>query len=219
MNLAERFITRGTIQAAERISRRTHRIRIGCRPLDRAPGQQIRVHTGGLLSPRRTYTVWEHDGSSLELRVWEHVGDGPGIRWARSVRVGDDALFGPPEGRFVPRSGAYHLFAGEETASVAFGPMLRALPEPATVYGVVEVDEPDDRLRWQYRHGAPAASAQSLVRAVQRLDLPDESGVAYLAGEARTVQAIALHLVRERGWPRRAISTRPFWTPGKKGME
>ncbi|MEO3828389.1 SIP domain-containing protein [Actinomadura sp. B10D3] len=39
------------------------------------------------------------------------------------------------------------------------------------------------------------------------------------AGEARTVQAVRAHLVRERGWPRRSVLVKPFWTPGKRGME
>jgi NADPH-dependent ferric siderophore reductase len=59
----------------------------------------------------------------------------------------------------------------------------------------------------------------SLVAAVEGLDLPAEPGRAYVAGEARTVQAVRQHLVRERGWPRRSVLTKPFWTPGKRGME
>ncbi len=54
-------------------------------------------------------------------------GDGPGARWARAVRPGQEVLFGKPEGPLVVRPAPYHVFAGEETASVAFGPMLAAL--------------------------------------------------------------------------------------------
>jgi NADPH-dependent ferric siderophore reductase len=43
--------------------------------------------------------------------------------------------------------------------------------------------------------------------------------VAYLAGEARTIQAVSQHLVRERGWPRRSIRAKPFWAPGKAGLD
>jgi len=76
-----------------------------------------------------------------------------------------------------------------------------------------------DEVTWHYRGGAPAASSASLVAAVRELNLPAEPGSAYLAGEARTVQAIGQHLVRERGWPRRAIRSKPFWTPGKTGLD
>jgi NADPH-dependent ferric siderophore reductase len=43
--------------------------------------------------------------------------------------------------------------------------------------------------------------------------------MAYLAGEARTIQLIRCHLVEERHWPQRNVRTKPFWTPGKKGLD
>lgn len=155
----------------------------------------------------------------------DHDGDGPGARWARTARPGQEVWFGRPEGGFVTRPAPYHLFVGEETASAAFGPMLRALSPSEEVYAVVEVDAEGDRLpllgavNWIFRHGAPAASSASLVTAVRELRLPQRPGVAYVAGEARTVQAVRGHLVRDRGWPRRAVVTKPFWTPGRKGMD
>lgn len=133
-------------------------------------------------------------------------------------------LFRGPEGGFVTRPAPYHVFAGDETAAPAFAPMIRALPEGG-VYAVVEVDAPADRLSlpdpviWRYRDGASPVASDGLVAAVRDLDLPDEPGIAYVAGEARTVQAVRAHLVRDRGWPRRAVLTKPFWTPGKTGMD
>ena len=219
--LADRLFVRGKVEDVDQITGRMRRITIAAPGLSWTPGQQIRVTADGLLT-RRTYSVWDYDGSSLQLCVLDH-GDGPGARWARSVRPGDEVVFGGPEGTFTPRpSSPYHVFAGEETAAVAFGPMLRALGD-APVYGAVEVDTPEDRLpldlTWCYRQGVPAASSATLVAAVRDLALPDEPGTAYVAGEARTVQAVRDHLVRERGWPRRSVLTKPFWTPGKKGME
>jgi NADPH-dependent ferric siderophore reductase len=43
--------------------------------------------------------------------------------------------------------------------------------------------------------------------------------VAYVAGVARTIQAVRNAFVHERRWPRKAIRTKPFWTPGKRGLE
>jgi NADPH-dependent ferric siderophore reductase len=73
-------------------------------------------------------------------------------------------------------------------------------------------------VRWHYRHGRSAAASATLLRAVQDTGLP-QPGTAYLAGEARTIQALRSHLVHERGWPRQSVITKPFWTPGRKGME
>ena len=218
--LIDRLFVRGTVTTTEPVTPRMRRITIAAPGLEWTPGQHVRVAADGLLT-RRTYSVWDYDGSALELRVLEH-GEGPGARWARAVRPGQEVVFGRPEGTLVTRPSPYHVFAGEETAAVAFGAMLRALGD-APAYGVIEAGTPADRLpvdlTWRFREGAPAASSATLVEAVRALDLPDAPGTAYVAGEARTVQAVRDHLVRERGWPRRSVVTKPFWTPGKKGME
>lgn len=98
--------------------------------------------------------------------------------------------------------------------------MLRALPPSAIVHGVILADGPGDRLplahahrlRWTYR-------PDDLVDALRSLALPDAPGTAYLAGEARACQEMRGHLVRERGWPRRAVVVKPFWTPGRRGLD
>ncbi|NUR93357.1 MAG: siderophore-interacting protein, partial [Nonomuraea sp.] len=155
-----------------------------------------------------------------------HGGDAPGASWVRSARVGEEVSFTRPDGGFVVRGDApYHLFVGEETASVAFGAMLWGLAPRAAVFGVVEADAPDDHLPLPRtlervcRAGASAERSEVLVEAVRKLALPEGAGVAYLAGEARTIQAVRGHLVRERGWNRRDVRTKPFWTPGRKGMD
>ncbi|SHF72446.1 NADPH-dependent ferric siderophore reductase, contains FAD-binding and SIP domains [Jatrophihabitans endophyticus] len=201
------------------------------------PGQHVRLQVAAapgavdwLVGTLRTYSVWDHHDDALELLVFDH-GDGPGAAWARTARPGDELRLLGPEGRFVTAPAAHHLFVGEETAQVAYGPMLRALPADAVVFGRLEVDGPDERLdlgadgiprhdvEWSYRGGRSAASAQPLVDAVRALDLPPEPGIAYLAGEAHTIQLVRRHLVEERQWPRRNVRTKPFWTPGRTGLD
>jgi NADPH-dependent ferric siderophore reductase len=65
----------------------------------------------------------------------------------------------------------------------------------------------------------PAASSQTLLQSLTQLQLPSEPGTAYLAGEARTIQMLRRHLITERRWPRQAIRTKPFWTPGRRGLD
>jgi NADPH-dependent ferric siderophore reductase len=230
------FSVTGTVTQLEPIARRMVRIRIEgdeVSALEYVPGQHVRVHVADLRDPRswlrprdllRTYSVWQHD-DGIELCVLDHGGDGPGEQWARGVHVGDSVTFNKPEGHFVLRESGYHVFAGDETAAVAFGAMLRALPPAVPACGIVEADEPADRLpigdqlTWEYRNGRSAAASPSLLDAFTRLELPDEPGTAYLAGEARTVQSLRRHLVADRGWPRQAVLTKPFWTPGKRGLD
>jgi NADPH-dependent ferric siderophore reductase len=228
--LIGQFFRTGQVTDVRPVAARMRRITLAVPGLAWVPGQQVRVCVGNIAAPaswldglRRTYSVWDYDGALLQLCVLDH-GDGPGARWARSVQAGDEVLLSPPEGALVIRPAAHHLLVGEETAAVAFGPLLRALGEQPW-RAVVEVDARGDRLplpdevSWHYRAGAPAASSAALVAAVRELDLPAEPGSAYIAGEARTVQAIGQHLIRERGWPRRAIRAKPFWTPGKTGLD
>lgn len=58
----------------------------------------------------------------------------------------------------------------------------------------------------------------SLPEVVRRL-APEPGGVEYVAGEARAARAVRKVLVQEAGWDRRAVLTKPFWTPGKRGTE
>lgn len=239
--LLDLMFVRGRVEHVRPGPGRMRWIRVGGVPgLDWTPGQQVRVHVADITSARtwvsgavrhalRTYSVWDYDAFSgaVELCVMEHEAGGPGTRWARDASPGQEVVFGRPEGTFGLRPAAYHLFAGEETASVPFGAMLRVTPRGEPVHGVIEISRPEDRLplpradelTWRYRGGASAADSAGLVDAVRELKLPAEPGIAYVAGEARTVQAVRAHLVRERGWPRKSVLVKPFWTPGKRGME
>ncbi len=223
--LIDRFFVRGEVDEVTVLNERMLGVGItgpAVRGLSWTPGQHIRVQVGGTgpLGALRTYSVWAYDGERIQLRIYLH-GNGPGSDWARRVRAGDEVVFLTPRGDFVTRPASYHVFAGEDTASVAIGAMLRSLTEP--VYGVIEADRPEHLLDLPlpsvFRHGAPAAGSELLVEAVAALDLPDEPGIAYVAGEARTCQAVRRHVVTDRGWPRRSVVTKPFWTPGRRGMD
>ncbi|MEU4241250.1 siderophore-interacting protein [Actinoplanes sp. NPDC026619] len=239
--LLDRLLLAARVHAVEQLGPRLRLITLtgpSLGGLAWVPGQHVRLQVAAgpsavdwLVGTLRTYTVWNHLDQTIELIAVDH-GDGPGAAWSRTVRAGDQLMLLKPQGSFVTdASAAYHLFAGEETAQVAYGPMLRALSAEARVFARLEVDSPEDRIEltpgqnpnwdldWDYRHGRSAASAPTLVAAVRRLDLPPEPGVAYLAGEARTIQLIRRHLVDERGWPRRNVRTKPFWTPGRKGLD
>jgi NADPH-dependent ferric siderophore reductase len=241
----DRWVQHAVVERVEDVTRRMRRVTLVGEDLtghDWKPGQQVRVmfkdptHLRFWLSPRefgdasRTYSLWDYDADAgrYELVVLDHHGDGPGARWIRDVRSGDLIAVGPPEGKFLPRiPSPYHLFVGEETAAVCFGAMLGALGARERVVGAVQADAPEDHLELprggdlvRVERGAASASPSAvLVEAVRSLTLPDGAGTAYLAGEAKTIQAVRRHLLDERGWTRTSILTKPFWTPGKRGLE
>ncbi|MCT9007587.1 siderophore-interacting protein [Streptomyces rhizosphaerihabitans] len=220
----DRLMLQGTITEAEPVAARMRRLRIegpALAGLDPRPGQQVRILVDGTLT-RRTYSVWRYDPSgAVELCVLDHAEAGPGARWGQSARTGDTVRLGKPEGSFVLRpDAAHHVFVGDETASVAFGAMLAALHEGKAVSGCVETQTPGDRLPVPHagRLDWSLRGTISLPDAVRRLN-PPPGGIAYVAGEARTVQQVKRTLVQDAGWDRRAVLTKPFWAPGKRGLE
>jgi NADPH-dependent ferric siderophore reductase len=234
--LGDRLLLHAPVLSVDQMAARMTRIRLDTAGLAISgwiPGQQVRVAVGDAPAPRnpkdwifgqmRTYSIWKRTPDRLDLAVLDH-GDGPGAQWARHARPGELVAFTRPQGTLAAQPSGSHLLIGEETAAVAFGAILRSLPVSQHTLTIIEASEPGDQLplpgdvRWHYRHGRSAASSASLLRAVRDTDLPGP-GTAYLAGEARTIQALRSHLIRDRGWPRSAIITKPFWTPGKKGME
>jgi NADPH-dependent ferric siderophore reductase len=228
---------------AEAVAPRLRRVRLGGEGLvglPWTPGQQVRIVVADrLLGPElltrdalRTYSVWQCDAArgTLDLCILLH-GDGPGCRWARTVAVGAPvAVFGPKGSFVLDPTAPHHVFAGEETATVAIGAMLAALPPNAEAIACLEADAPEDApplpgdgarrvVHRVLRRGRPAGPQSGLLDAVRALVLPTAPGVAYVAGEAAACVALRNHFVRERGWPRGRVRVKPFWSPGKKGLE
>ncbi|GAA1877462.1 siderophore-interacting protein [Asanoa iriomotensis] len=225
MAVFDRFFLRATVADNAALTDRMRAIRLtgdGLRGLTWLPGQHVRVNVTPpgrwLRNPgdaRRTYSIWNLDPGRgvLDLAVLDH-GDGPGSAWARTTGPGDEVTLSRPEGRLTLRSTASHVFAGDETAAVPFAAMLRALPDDAPAMGVLatagdEIPLPR-KLTW-VRSG-------QLLDAVRALELP-AVGTVYIAGEARDCQAVSQHFRSDRGWPRSALVIKPFWTPGRRGMD
>ncbi|GAB1816049.1 siderophore-interacting protein [Mycobacterium sp. MUNTM1] len=233
-----------TVSEIETLTPRMRRIRFRgprLQGLTWTPGQQVRLKVESLRESwsrlhaypvLRTYSIYDADPDlgTLDIVMFDHDGDPkaatPAGRWATATSIGDHAHVTRPQGNLVIRHDApYHVFAGEETASVAFAAMLRSMPPTAEVYGVIEAATDADRLPLARplttveRGDASAANSAVLADALRSLPLPDHPGIAYLAGEARTIQALRKILITERGWDRRQIRTKPFWTPGRTGME
>ncbi len=230
---ARRILLRsGSIIAVQDLTPRMRHIRISVPSLISSqlpPSQHVRINAKADGFTLRTYSIrgFNSEDGTIDLYTLLH-GEGPGSQWASAVRVGDQVeLLGPKSTLAVIPDAPYYLFAGEETAAVAIHAMLEALPEQTTVIGYLETTLPGEEipytgahaLPWLYRKDAAAATSAILIEAVRALTLPDSAGVAYLAGEARTCQAIRAYLLKEKNWPRTAIRVKPFWTPGKTGLD
>ncbi len=184
--LIDNFLLTATVASAQRLTGRMHAITLAGQALADLtvlPGQQVRIQVGSpnalvdrLVGALRTYSIWDYGDDRLELRIFDH-GEGPGAEWARNAKPGDQVQVGKPQGTFVTRNSPYHLFVGDETASAAFGPMIRNLGQGSEVYSVVEADTEAERLPipdavWVMRNGRPATRSAELVAVVAQLNLP-----------------------------------------------
>lgn len=153
-----KHISEGTVSAVEKISALMLRICILSDSLDKllySPAQHVRIQINDPLSLRglfrpsetlRSYTIWEFlpQEHAFELCIHLYGGDGIGQNWARNVKASDAVTFWGPMGDFVITSASYYLFIGEETASIAFGSMIRSLSMETKIYGVLESNSPED---------------------------------------------------------------------------
>ncbi|NUS89940.1 MAG: siderophore-interacting protein [Streptomyces sp.] len=159
--------------------------------------------------------------------------DGPASRWAVRARPGDRAmLLGPvaPDNGgvdFRPPPGTdWVLIAADETALPAVAGILEWLPAGIGAKVWIEVQhaedlqqlptEADAEIVWLVRDGADPTGPRSalLLDGVRDAALPEGTPYAWIAGEAGTVRALRRHLVRERGYDRKAVTFTGYWRLG-----
>ena len=192
------------------------------------PGQDVMlmVAVDGDRPVRRRYTIRAAEASRrlLTLDVVRH-GEGPGERWVRSARPGDQIEGIGPRGKIFLAEGAdWHLFAGDESSLAAVFAMASALPggTPGTV--ILEVPEPADeqdldvaadvKLHWLHRAGAPAGDPAALAAALSSVSLPPGRGHVYLFGEAKVVLRLR-EVAAERGLSGDEVSAKAYWGRGR----
>src|ERR1700687_3251338 len=144
------------------------------------PGQDVMlmVAVDGDRPVRRRYTIRAAEASRrrLTLDVVRH-GEGPGERWVRSARPGDQIEGIGPRGKIFPADGAdWHLFAGDESSLAAAFAMVGSLPRGAAATVILEVPELADQqerdaaadvsMRWLPRAGGPAGKPDALAAAL-----------------------------------------------------
>ncbi|HEY5988506.1 MAG TPA: siderophore-interacting protein [Streptosporangiaceae bacterium] len=192
------------------------------------PGQDMMLMVGveGDRPVRRRYTIQALGPGRplLTLGIVRHD-DGPGERWVRAARPGDQIEGIGPRGKIFPAQDAdWHLFAGDFAALPAFFAMAGSLPHGVRATVILEVPGPDDEqslasaadadLIWLHRLGRSLGDASALVGAVTAVPLPPGPGHAYLAGEAKVVLALREALA-ERGLAADQISAKAYWGLGK----
>jgi NADPH-dependent ferric siderophore reductase len=179
----------------------------------------------------RAYTVRAQRKDELDVDFALHGDGGPASRWARAARPGDRVtLLGPAVADnksvcFRPPEGTnWVLLSGDETALPAVAAILESLPAGTRAKVFLQVPEAGDvtelatgadaEVTWLIRAHESRHRADAAVDAVRSADLPGGRPYAWIAGESGTVRALRRHLVRERDFPRGAVTFSGYWRLG-----
>ncbi|WP_030624449.1 siderophore-interacting protein [Streptomyces sclerotialus] len=161
----------------------------------------------------------------------EEGSSGPAGRWAAAARPGDRlSILGPvveDNGGvdFRPPQGTdWILLSGDETALPAIANILEWLTPGTKAKVWIEVEHAADRqelpsfadadITWLVREESAADRTERMVDAVRDAELPEGVPYAWIAGESGTVKALRRHLVKERGFDRRAVKFTGYWRRG-----
>jgi NADPH-dependent ferric siderophore reductase len=214
------------VAAIDDITPHMRRIQLTGPALDRftcLPGQDLSLgfnRDGAAVRRRYTIRRFDRDRHLIELDILLH-GDGPGMRWAQTVKPGAAIEAIGPRGKITLAHDAdWHLFAGDATAVPAALAMMEALPPLTPARAFLQIDGPEDRqsfpdgpsrvIHWHYDPSDATALPASLTDA----ELPPGRGHAYLAGEVSLVLALKSTLLA-RGWEAELVSSKAYWNRGR----
>jgi ferric-chelate reductase (NADPH) len=190
------------------------------------PGQHIRVAVGTGMT-LRTYTPmsWDVEKGRTQLLVFLH-GDGPGCCWARGAKEGDACEFmGPSRSLTLPTSDEPLALFGDETCfGLAFA-LQYVLQAKGTKF-FFEVSNPDESRQALQIIGIHEATLVARVTdgggllsvAEEMSRLASDDHQCALTGNALSIKRVKTAL-KEIGTKPLPVSVKPYWAPGKTGLD
>jgi NADPH-dependent ferric siderophore reductase len=194
-------------------------------------GQKVQVSMGSGMTAR-TYTPmsWDAGNGRTRLLTFSH-GDGPGSRWASSLREGDTCQFFGPR-RSLDLSGPNS--AGLEQPVVLFGDetsfgLAAALRECPQAHGAIHVFEVSD-----VAESRPVLEAIGLGQATLIERIAGDAHLAAAEAEVLRLAARAMHFVltgkalsiqrvsralKAAGVGSSRVKTKAYWAQGKIGLD
>jgi ferric-chelate reductase (NADPH) len=198
------------------------------RGVEWTPGQAVQFYLGNLI--KRAYTPMDIDASigSAWFLFYLH-GGGPGSRWAAKLEAGNVCQVMRPKNSLDFKIGTEDvIFFGDETSLAAAQALQGCRGTASGYWSVLEVTAMDaaqavvdrlalDRLTLIEKQDGEAHLDAVLAELTgQATGLQSPQWV--FTGQARSIQMLRKSLqVRGSGLPRNKV--RPYWSPGKTGMD
>lgn len=175
--------------------------------------------------PSREYTVRRFDPALLELEIDVVLHDrGLASDWARTVRPGERIhVAGPPGGLVVSDHYDRYLIGGDLTALPAIARWLERMPETASGWAYIEIEDASERLelhppagvevRWV--HSSAGSDRHALQDAVRSTAIPaGESLYVWVAAEAGVVKPLRRWAREDLGLDRPDYAITGYWKRG-----
>jgi NADPH-dependent ferric siderophore reductase len=226
-SLAKQVLTRTTISRVQRIADHTYHITLhgpDLANLAYTPGNTLNVFFD-LSGPeaalrKRTYSIWHHDSvaGTVELTVCT-FSDGPGARWARHCRPGDEVhLFGLGGKFLLDAAAPAYCLLGDVSALSHLYALRRPLLPMQQVFGFVHAHaqadcfpDLDGTLPLPFVV-ADQLSAAGVLAGLAAQGLGPEVECLYYIGGPKALCVETQRLLRQQ-WkvPVQRLKAKPFW--------
>ncbi len=210
------FFRHGKTTSVSRLSEHFTRIDVAGKELEGAPftpGDKVQLYLPDEVM--RTYTPVTWEGERTWFIGFTH-GEGPGSKWVRDVKVGDEvAMFGPRGSIDVRSLEGPLVVIGDET-SVAVAVALTRAQRNVSV--VLESSVPEETRSVIAQLELTDATVTALGQLADPVMAQLERGATpVFTGRAASIQALK-QVLKQRG---RSIGgkTRAYWAEGKRGLD
>ncbi|MDR6554425.1 siderophore-interacting protein [Paenibacillus qinlingensis] len=235
-NLGKRISHKATVIQKQQIAEHTFRISLQlqqAKGLSYTPGEFLRVLVGADQSVKltdmiRTYSVWRYDTASQVIEIAACTfSSGSGASWAKRLQNGDTVHFTGPKGNFVyDESPDYYILIGDISSLAHLYEIHRQIPPHKKVFSLIYADHKQDfftdldgtsPLTF---YNLPANPVQSLTEQLELIMKQAQGkGMLYVGGDGRVCVEMRNYMKMHHQWENRQIKAKPFWMPGKKGLE
>ncbi len=197
------------------------------------PGQHLRVFIGfgmhtSFKEKIRTYSVWKYDrvSGTIDMAVCAHS-EGPGSSWIKSLVPGNTIYLSAPKGKFIlDTSATEYLFIGDASALAHLYEIRRNLPSSKTIRGIIYAEKNtqvfsdlDGTYPFEF-YELPQNPLQQIKKLIENKSVGNTpESLIYIGGDGRICVGLHDYFKNVRGLKSRNIKTKPFWMPGKKGLE
>jgi NADPH-dependent ferric siderophore reductase len=172
-----------------------------------------------------TPRYFDADAKRLTIDIALHAA-GPAVRWAEQAQIGDPVAIGGPRGSLmIADDFDWWLLVGDETALPSIGRRVEGLVNGVRAITLVAVTGPAEeqvfntranhQAIWVHRCPDDATSAQPVLDALRRIELPPGQGFVWIAAEATVARAARDHLVNVTRHPLQWLRASGYWIEGR----